>query len=567
MRMPASEQGSSSDDEGIPQHRDNEELQQRRDDEVMALEAILPPSDFLVRKENIEHELSQRLRISLEVPGRLSRPCKVTTRQTVYSAELPQKCSKEEDTTRSQTTSCAGSQSTSLSSISFLPPIKLLIELPGGYPEHQPPRIILLDAPFLVPISNLAHTHSQERVTVVYSYAAVRRSSVSAFLRDYLLQQYNEIKGEVLYTWYETLKETLWTDIVDHRIPSPFSCDDGLVFDEVIVHDGPCLPHNYESQLAHTIKMQDMLGKRKAFEGERFGCGICLEEKRGTKCWKISACDHVFCQECLTAYLSSMIREGYHRQASSCPDPECVKARNTPANEMPSGDSSKLTHDNGDAGMISAQEMTKFVGSELATRLQYLQDCAAASTDPRAGYCPRTACGRLVRGDPKDVGTVYEAMRQCECGYTYCQFCEKAWHGKSVCDLSSSSSLIEAYQEAAPGSDKRKEMEMRYGRANLDRMVRAYEEEQSNKAWLEANCQSCPSCRIRINRSQGCAHMTCKRCQTHFCYHCGTRLDPLQPYRHFNTPGLSCYMKLFEIPDPFTRAQDGEDAIFAAMAW
>ena len=47
MRMPASEQGSSSDDEGIPQHRDNEELQQRRDDEVMALEAILPPSDFL----------------------------------------------------------------------------------------------------------------------------------------------------------------------------------------------------------------------------------------------------------------------------------------------------------------------------------------------------------------------------------------------------------------------------------------------------------------------------------------------------------------------------------------
>ena len=36
-----------------------------------------------------------------------------------------------------------------------------------------------------------------------------------------------------------------------------------------------------------------------------------------------------------------------------------------------------------------------------------------------------------------------------------------------------------------------------------------------------ANCQKCPLCRVPIQRSTGCDHMTCNRCSTEFCYKCG----------------------------------------------
>ena len=39
-----------------------------------------------------------------------------------------------------------------------------------------------------------------------------------------------------------------------------------------------------------------------------------------------------------------------------------------------------------------------------------------------------------------------------------------------------------------------------------------------------ANCQKCPFCHVYIQRSTGCDHMTCNRCDTEFCYKCGGRL-------------------------------------------
>lgn len=40
--------------------------------------------------------------------------------------------------------------------------------------------------------------------------------------------------------------------------------------------------------------------------------------------------------------------------------------------------------------------------------------------------------------------------------------------------------------------------------------------------------------------------MTCWKCGQHFCYRCGTKLPPSDPYKHFSTVGLGCYYKLFD---------------------
>jgi hypothetical protein len=33
---------------------------------------------------------------------------------------------------------------------------------------------------------------------------------------------------------------------------------------------------------------------------------------------------------------------------------------------------------------------------------------------------------------------------------------------------------------------------------------------------------------------------------THFCFRCGVKLSPLDPYSHYSTAGLTCYNKLFD---------------------
>lgn len=327
-----------------------------------------------------------------------------------------------------------------------------------------------------------------------------------------------------------------------------------------------------------------MISKRQAFEGERRFCGICLDEKRGGKCWKLKACSHIFCQECLGDYLASMIREGYHRQASACPDPECVKARvaaerslgvaTEVVNKSATEPVQEQNRNTAGDGRIADEELLSFVGAEMVARLRDLREKASAASDPSAGYCPRPGCERIVRGDPRDVGTMYEQMRSCACGFVYCNYCNKAWHGRDRCALVASSALVEAYVATAPGSASRLQMESRYGRANLERMVKTHEEEVANLAWMQQRTQPCPNCSVRIEKSMGCNHMECHFCHTHMCYRCGTRLNPKEPYRHFNTPGGNCYQKLFDgelggggVEDGFVNAELRQEAGAARDQW
>ncbi|KPP59274.1 hypothetical protein Z043_122818 [Scleropages formosus] len=42
----------------------------------------------------------------------------------------------------------------------------------------------------------------------------------------------------------------------------------------------------------------------------------------------------------------------------------------------------------------------------------------------------------------------------------------------------------------------------------------------------QRNAQKCPRCKIHIQRTEGCDHMSCTLCNTSFCYRCGEK------YRH-----------------------------------
>ncbi|XP_054838964.1 E3 ubiquitin-protein ligase RNF217 isoform X2 [Eublepharis macularius] len=56
----------------------------------------------------------------------------------------------------------------------------------------------------------------------------------------------------------------------------------------------------------------------------------------------------------------------------------------------------------------------------------------------------------------------------------------------------------------------------------------------------QRNAQKCPKCKIHIQRTEGCDHMTCSQCNTNFCYRCGERYRQLRFFGN-HTSNLSIF--------------------------
>lgn len=74
-------------------------------------------------------------------------------------------------------------------------------------------------------------------------------------------------------------------------------------------------------------------------------------------------------------------------------------------------------------------------------------------------------------------------------------------------------------------SPERAAFEKRYGKKQLTRMVAQWEEQEANNIWFERFTRACAGCGTRVNKSAGCNHMICSKCQAHFCYRCGQKVS------------------------------------------
>ncbi|PWN19018.1 hypothetical protein BCV69DRAFT_242327, partial [Microstroma glucosiphilum] len=457
-----------------------------QDDELVALEAIYPPEQLRIVRKSGE-------------------------RQTEVTFNVPVSLHKETDV-YIQVDGKPGEDLPPLRLL-HLPPLALTVSLPPLYPLQEPPRIVRLAAPWISDVS----------------------SSRAQWVRQRLLEQWQEVQGEVLWTYGEWAREGWVDETLRSRSNSPFSngkTSKGLYFQHSNHNTAPSKTGTPLTRpLGDTLSAYDRLARQSAFGKERFLCSICLEAKRGEACTRIEACGHVFCRECLLDYLTLHLTEGSLRLALSCPDASCV--------------SSKALLK---AGSISVSELSDFLKEtpSLLTRLRFLEEKEAAEADPTAVPCPRPDCQTLTPKDASnDNSSRWEAFRQCRtCSYSFCVWCRKTWHAPSPCSLPSTSSLLDKYAAATP--EVRRALEARYGRKNLLRLKAQYEEEKANQEWLKGKTQACPHCSSRIEKSLGCNHMTCQHCQSHFCYLCGSRLNAAHPYQHFNTPGSPCFNRLFD---------------------
>eukprot|EP00830_Metopus_es_P008624 TRINITY_DN18393_c0_g1_i1.p1 TRINITY_DN18393_c0_g1~~TRINITY_DN18393_c0_g1_i1.p1 ORF type:complete len:482 (+),score=47.08 TRINITY_DN18393_c0_g1_i1:1-1446(+) len=110
-------------------------------------------------------------------------------------------------------------------------------------------------------------------------------------------------------------------------------------------------------------------------------------------------------------------------------------------------------------------------------------------------WCPAPNCGKYVEENPSTSHAI------CKCGFHLCFKCGEAWHEGITCE---------------------------------DFFDKLY------KKWaVDKIIQRCPNCNIRVEKNQGCNHMTCSLCSYAWCWICGMKYSDEHYYStFFGCPGM-----------------------------
>ncbi|KAF8582786.1 hypothetical protein K439DRAFT_131801 [Ramaria rubella] len=182
------------------------------------------------------------------------------------------------------------------------------------------------------------------------------------------------------------------------------------------------------------------------------------------------ACGHHYCFACLRQYLAS---------AETFPV-KCLAESGHCESHIPLTTISRI---------LGPADETKFFDTAFLT---YINE---HPTEFR--YCPTPDCQLIYR--PAEAGIV---IRCFSCLARICAHCHVENHEGLTCE------------------------EHRYNQSG---------DESLNKRWKEANnVRGCPECTAPIEKIDGCNHITCPRCRTHFCWVCLGKFAPGEIYIHMN---------------------------------
>lgn len=224
----------------------------------------------------------------------------------------------------------------------------------------------------------------------------------------------------------------------------------------------------------------------------------------------------------------------------------------------------KLNHKNGTIAPKQTRKRKKTVEAsellqipleqEMVQRYVKLKRKKRLESDRTTIYCPRQWCQGPARSkkssshdedlesededepkgpaepqtydpnEPEKLPPPSERLAICEdCSFAFCKVCKASWHGE--------------YFTCFPRSQ-----------------FELTAEERASEDYMKLHTQPCPTCDARAQKTHGCNHMICFKCDTHFCYLCGAYLERDNPYQHYNSQDKGCYMRLWEL-----EAGDGGD--------
>ncbi|KAI3859469.1 hypothetical protein MKW92_027238 [Papaver armeniacum] len=210
-----------------------------------------------------------------------------------------------------------------------------------------------------------------------------------------------------------------------------------------------------------------------------FTCEICTEEvplQQRFQNKQQKPCTHSFCTDCIASYIQVKIEES-ERPDIECPDTNCVN-------------------------VLDPLSCRSFLPPKVFVRwCDYL--CKSTVCERYdTGYCPNPFCSELILNECKQSLESHlfwrrwltgnnQTVSECpHCKLLFCLRCMDLCQANHQCSTSK-----------------------KVKRANEVLLMQM----AAKRKW-----KRCPRCRIYVERTEGCEHITC-RCRYEFCYRCGAK--------------------------------------------
>ncbi|XP_046912406.1 E3 ubiquitin-protein ligase arih1l isoform X2 [Dermatophagoides farinae] len=218
---------------------------------------------------------------------------------------------------------------------------------------------------------------------------------------------------------------------------------------------------------AHIVNPNYRPIKKPIYHANEF-CIICCVEYPSSLMTGLG-CEHRFCRECWTNYLTTKIMEEGQGQSICCAAHNCDI-------------------------LVDDQTVFNLVNDpKVKLRYQHLITNSFVECNRLLRWCPKPECSRVIQVE-------YVAFRpvKCYCGKVFCVLCSEDWHEPIKCDL-------------------------------LKKWKKKCDDDSETSNWIAANTKECPKCQVTIEKDGGCNHMICKNqsCRADFCWVC---LGPWEPH-------------------------------------
>eukprot|EP00591_Stephanopyxis_turris_P002873 CAMPEP_0195523328 /NCGR_PEP_ID=MMETSP0794_2-20130614/22352_1 /TAXON_ID=515487 /ORGANISM="Stephanopyxis turris, Strain CCMP 815" /LENGTH=566 /DNA_ID=CAMNT_0040653301 /DNA_START=138 /DNA_END=1838 /DNA_ORIENTATION=+ len=188
-------------------------------------------------------------------------------------------------------------------------------------------------------------------------------------------------------------------------------------------------------------------------------CSICCEDDLHPSQMLAMPCNHEFCRDCWNGFLDCAISGGPSCVRSLCPAEKCTEA-------------------------VTEEEVAA-AAPELKSKFERYQLRSFVEMNDMCRWCPGPGCTQVAMSGSAGLGGIAD----CDCGTRFCLRCGEEPHAPASC-----------------------------GELTLWKEKCKNESETAN--WILANTKPCPKCSSRIEKNQGCNHMSCQQCKYEFCWIC-----------------------------------------------
>jgi ariadne-1 len=195
-------------------------------------------------------------------------------------------------------------------------------------------------------------------------------------------------------------------------------------------------------------------------------CAICFDDELQSHEMLIMPCGHEFCIECWKCQIKTKLEDGPSCILATCPQAKC--------NEL-----------------VTEEEVASATPDLLEKYLSY-QVRNFVEMNGKSRWCPGPGCDRIaaitsINGSLCDADSIIATCDKCTT--CFCIKCGNEPHAPLLC-------------------------------TGLEKWKEKCKNESETANWILANTKPCPKCRARIEKNQGCNHMTCQHCKYEFCWIC-----------------------------------------------